>query len=127
MSVRGNLPSKEEIDKLDSGKKVREFYNRYYTEKFSFPVNQIDAMVGFFERRGFDKSSATATTTILLQQAKLDNVNPFTLLDTLKGMDDLSISAVVAEILNYNREKISTIGYRRDLDEQTFEKRNVKA
>jgi hypothetical protein len=127
MSIRGNIPPKTEIDKLDSGAKVREFYNTYYTEKFSFPVNQIDAMVGFFERRGFDKSSATATTTILLQQAKLDNVNPFTLLDTLKGLDDLSISAVVAEILNYNREKISTIGYRKESTQETFEQRNVKA
>jgi hypothetical protein len=127
MSIRGNIPPKEQIDKLDSGAKVREFYNTYYTEKFSFPVNQIDAMVGFFERRGFDKSSATATTTILLQQAKLDSVNPFTLLDTLKGLDDLSISAVVAEILNYNREKISTIGYRKESTQETFEQRNVKA
>jgi len=125
MSIRGNIPPKTEIDKLDSGAKVREFYNTYYTEKFSFPVNQIDAMVGFFERRGFDKSSATATTTILLQQAKLDNVNPFTLLDTLKGLDDLSISAVVAEILNYNREKISTIGFKiEDIVERT-EARNI--
>jgi hypothetical protein len=127
MSVRGNLPKKEEINSLDSGKKVREFYNRYYTEKFSFPVNQIDAMVGFFEKRGWDRSSATATTTILLQQSKLDNVNPFTLLDTLKGLNDLSISAVVAEILNYNREKISTIGYRRGDQEDTFEQRNIRA
>jgi hypothetical protein len=33
------------------------------------------------------------------------------ILDTLKGLDSVEISALVAEILNYNRFKTSYLGY----------------
>jgi|TARA_B100001094_G_C18158797_1_gene788112 hypothetical protein len=96
----------------DSSNKVKEFFNNYFTEAISFPANQVDAVVGFFEARGFDTASASGTATVLLQQAKIDDVNVFTLLDTLKGLEDIQISQIVAEILNYNRQKSSTLGYK---------------
>jgi hypothetical protein len=33
------------------------------------------------------------------------------LLDTLKGLDSVDLSALVAEIMNYNRLKTSFLGY----------------
>ena len=60
-----------------------------------------------------------------MQQARLDDVNVFELLDTLKGWDALKLSAVVTEILNYNRSKISTLGYKIDSSDSKLEKRNV--
>ena len=79
----------------DSSNKVKEFFNNYFTEAISFPANQVDAVVGFFEARGFDTASASGTATVLLQQAKIDDVNVFTLLDTLKGLEDIQISQIV--------------------------------
>jgi hypothetical protein len=52
-------------------------------------------------------------------------VNVFELLDTLKGLTELQLSNVVTEILNVNRSKISTLGFKiADLRNQ-FEKRNI--
>lgn len=117
-----NLPR---IASTDSADQVKSFLDKYFTESISFPTNQVDAVIGFFENRNFDKTSAQTIGTILMQQARVDNVNVFELLDTLKGWDSLQLSSVVTEILNYNRSKISTLGYKVDNSGDKLEKRNV--
>ncbi len=117
-----NLPR---IESTDSADHVKSFLDKYFTSSISFPTNQVDAVIGFFENRDFDKISAQTIGTILMQQARLDNVNVFELLDTLKGLDSLQLSSIVTEILNYNRSKISTLGYKIDNSGDKLEKRNV--
>ena len=109
----------------DSGNKVKSFFNNYFTESISYPANQVDAVVGFFQKRGFDTSSATGVATVLLQQAKIDDVNVMTLLDTLTGLEDVAISQIVAEILNFNRLKVSTLGYKINNQIPRTENRNI--
>lgn len=118
-----NVPS---TSNTDSAKEVKEFFNQYFTGKISFPSNQVDAVIGFFENRGFSKESSIAVGTVILQQAKLDNVNVFQLLDTLKKQDEIQLSSVVTEVLNYNREKISTLGYKIDNAINRTEARNIE-
>ena len=60
-----------------------------------------------------------------LEQAKIDNVNVFTLLDTLKGLNDIQLSTVVAEVLNYNRDATSSVGFKRPQTVDKIEKRNI--
>ena len=62
-------------------KKVTEFFDKYFTKKLEFSTNEVDAVVAFFEKRGFDRSAAISTGTILLQQAKLDDIKVFVLLE----------------------------------------------
>lgn len=108
MSV-SNFPTEEN---KDSSTRTKIFFNNYFNDTISYPAEQIDAVVGFFRKRGFDDLSSNSTSIVLLQQAKLDNVNVFKLLDTLEGLSEVQLSAVVAEVLNYNREKTSTLGYK---------------
>ena len=109
----------------DSTAQVKQFLDRYFQASLSFPSNQVDAVIGFFESRDFDLTSAQTIGTVLLQQAKLDDLNVFELLDTLKGLDALQLSAVVTEVINYNRSKISTLGYKLDKSANKLEVRNV--
>ena len=109
----------------DSAQPVKTFFDKYFVEPISLPAGEIDAVIGFFEKRNFDKTAAVNVSTILLQQAKLDNVNVFQLLDTLKGLTDLQLSNIVAEILNVNRSKISTLGFKINNTQNQFEKRNI--
>lgn len=106
-------------------KRVTEFFDNYFNEKLSFPSNEVDAVVGFFEKRKFQKAAAISTATILLNQAKVDEVNVFELLDTLKGLDAIQLSTVVTEVLNYNRLSTSTLGFKLSSSTDTLEKRNV--
>ena len=42
----------------DSAGEVKEFFNKYFTKQINFTSNQVDSVVGFFEKRGFEKQSA---------------------------------------------------------------------
>ena len=108
-----------------SDKKVTQVFDNYFNKKLSFPSNEVDAVVAFFEKRGFEKSSAISTSTALLNQAKIDDVKIFTLLDTLKGLNEIQLSAVVAEILNYSRLKTSVLGYKIQGSTEKVERRNI--
>jgi len=120
-----SLPQEKPSNYSDKG--VTNFFNNYFSKTLSFPTNQIDAVIAFFEKRGFEKAASIAVATTLLQQAKLDSINVFKLLDTLKGLSDIQLSAVVTEVLNYNRAKTSTLGYKRTSTIDKLEKRNIVA
>lgn len=122
-TIPSNLP--QNLINIDSSDEVKTFFDMYFTQQLSFPAAEIDAVIGFFRKRGFDELSSNSTATILMQQAKLDGVNVFTLLETLGSLQDLQLSAVVAEVLNYNRQKISTLGYRKEDPSDLLEKRNI--
>ena len=62
---------------------------------------------------------------MLLNQARLDNVNVFELIDTLKGLTDVQLAKVVTEVLNSYREQTSTLGYKVITSVDTYESRNI--
>lgn len=118
----GNLPIQQGVD---SAQEVKQFFDKFFVHKISFPSNQIDAVVGFFLKRGFDTESSRSTAIVLLNQARVDNVNVFELIDTLKTLTDVQLSQVVAQVLNAYREKISLLGYRIAQLADNYESRNI--
>ena len=117
-----NLPP---VVSTDSSDEVRSFFNKYFTHQITFPSNQIDAVLSFFLKRGFDEEASKSTAIVLLNQARIDSVNPLQLIDTLEGISEVELSQVVAEILNLYREKSSSLGFRLNVTEETFESRNI--
>jgi hypothetical protein len=91
--------------------KTKEFFFNYEKEAISYPSNQVDAVVGFFESRGFEKTAAISTATVLLRQAKIDGVNVMDLLDQLRTIDDIKLNNLIGAILNTNRSAISKLGF----------------
>lgn len=118
-----NLPNN--LINPDSSDEVRTFFDRYFVKEFVFPAADIDAVVGFFLKRGFDEVASNSTAIVLLQQAKQDSVNVFTLIETLTGLNEIQLSAVVSQVLNYSRQKISTLGFRQEDPSELLEKRNI--
>jgi len=101
-----NLPSKTEnknstVDKFD----------QYQSAPIGLDPAVYAATVGFFTSRGFDDIAAEMISEVIIIQAKQDGYNPMKILDTLRGFEDVAISGLVAEILNYNRFKSSSLGY----------------
>lgn len=110
----------------DSANVTKDFFNSYYTEGVSLSANEIDAAVGFFQSKGFDISAANSISATLLTQSKVEKVNIFEILDTLKGLNNLQLNRIVSEILNYNRLNISTLGYKVDTSSNNqYETRNI--
>ena len=118
-----NLPPTQQP--VDSSEEVRQFFDKYFVNTVSFPSNQIDAVVGFFLKRDFDVESARSTAIVLLNQARIENVSVFTLLDSMKTLTDVQLSQVVAQVLNTYREKTSLLGYRVAPLENNYETRNI--
>ncbi len=118
MSTVNNLPSEQPDD-------VKQFFDKFFDHEITFPSNQIDAVVGFFLKNGFDLDSARSTSIVLLNQARLDNINVFELVDSLKKLNAIQLSQVVAQILNSYREKTSLLGYRVAPVTDNYDSRNI--
>ena len=67
-------------------------------------------MIGLLESRGFSSDSSESIATTILIQAKRDDYNPMTVLETMKTIDTNSLNQIISEILNYNRFKTSVLG-----------------
>lgn len=102
-------------------------FDAYTNRPLELDVSTLNTMKGFFAERGFDAQSSESISVIIIKQAKNDGYNPMTLLDTLKGFDSLEISALVSEILNYNRFKSSFLGYARQNNTPNEITRNILA
>ena len=100
-------------------------FDLYFNQPLEISVSVLNAMKGFFESKGFDKESAETISVIIIKQSKKDGYNPMVILDTLKGLDSLEISALVSEILNFNRFKTSFLGYAREFVANDEVKRNI--
>jgi hypothetical protein len=122
-SIELNLPRKP--NDLDSQSQTKKTFNTYYAKQLSYPSNEVDAVIGFLENKGFDKEAAKSTGAILLQQAKIDGLKVFELIDTLGGLDKLQLSFTVAQVINFNRQRISSLGFRVDNTTTPIEARNL--
>ena len=109
----------------DSSTKTKKFFNDYFNKKLSYSSNQVDAVIAFFQKRGFGEESSISVASVLLKQAKIDNVKVFELLDTLKGFDEVQLSTVVTQILNASRARTSELGYKIPDPQEITEQRNI--
>ena len=126
MVTQTNLPSNS--SPVDSSTKMRTFFDSYYQKGISLTAGELDSTIGFFTAKGFEKSAADTIGSTLLSHAKSEGVNVNKLLDTLSGLNKLQMNRVITEILNYNRLRISTLGYRIDNSKlNEYELRNIKA
>jgi len=116
-----NLPLEDQT----SPKEVRQFFNTYFDQEVSFPSNLIDAVVGFFVKRGFDEQVARSTGIVLLNQSRIDNINVFELLEKLKNLTDVQLGQITTQILNYYRIQTSVLGFKTSNKNESFESRNI--
>ena len=120
-----NLPLTTQ--KVDSATRTLQYFNEYGNSGFEFSATDVDAAAGFLQGKGFSEQASIVTSAILLQQAKRDNVPVYELLDTLKGLETLQLSALVGRILNDNRSPTSALGFKISSELTEYQKRNIVA
>lgn len=117
-----NLPQKLK----DSLKKTADrLQDDTYKTKFEFAVNDYDATVGFFVKRGFSRQSAEDVAYIILQQAKIDSVPVGEILDKLTYTNPAQLSELTSTVLNANRYKSSRLGVRNTRPTKDIVSRNI--
>jgi hypothetical protein len=123
--MRTNLPPIE--SSTDSAAKTKLFFDEYGQSPLEFAANDVEAAIGFFMTNGFDRDAAEITASVVLRQAKFENMPVFQLIDQLKVMGGVKLSALVGEILNNNRPSSSALGYKADNSGDQFKTRNIAA
>ena len=123
--MRTNLPPIE--SGTDSAAKTKLFFDEYGQAPLEFSANDVEAAIGFFMTNGFDRDAAEITASVVLRQAKFENMPVFELIDQLKVMDGVKLSALVGEILNNNRPSSSALGYKAANSNDQFKTRNIAA
>lgn len=118
-----NLPA-QPIE--DSAAATKLYFENYGEAALEFPSNDVTAAVSFFQQAGFDLDAASTSASVILRQAKIDGTPIFQILDTLKNFPGVSLSQIVAEILNNNRVPTSLLGYR-TRDVKPNQTRNIAA
>ena len=117
-----NLPPKQKDD-LD--KTIEKLTTTNYETDYQFSAGDYDSTIGFFVKRGFSRTAAESTAYAILSQAKIDNVRPQEILDSLTNADPVLLSELMTIILNANRYKSSRLGVRQTLQTKDTVSRNI--
>lgn len=96
-----NLPNKN---------KNTDYFQNFENQSISINPATLAIIQGFFTKRGFSENSATLIGETIIRQSVTDGYNPLQILDTMKSLEKVQISGIIAEILNYNRFKSSSLG-----------------
>ena len=70
--MKTNLPQEQSTQGNGNNQEVRALFDKFFLHQITFPSNQIDAVLGFFLKRGFDDEAARSTGIVLLNQAYFD-------------------------------------------------------
>ena len=104
-----NIPSQKTASNSDASLAVLNSINS------AAPVhinNQaLVALTGYLESKGFKNPSSDTVAITILTQAKKDGFDPWTVIETIKTATNDTITRIVAEIMNTNRFKTSSLGY----------------
>lgn len=96
----------------DSAAATKLYFENYGEAALEFPANDVTAAVNFFRNAGFELDAASTSASVLLRQAKIDGTPIFEILDSLGDLPGITLSQIVAEILNNNRVSTSLLGFR---------------
>lgn len=111
--------------KMESVSTLTKLFNRQENNQIPYKASEVDSVVGYFLKRGFERIAAVNTALILLQNAGQDKIPVYELLDTLKGINDVQLSQIVTSILNASRSSSSQIGYKFENRIERFDERNI--
>ena len=117
-----NLPPKE---KEALQKTIDTLTKTAYTEEFQFNAGEYDASIGFFVKRGFNRTSAEGIAYIILRQAKIDSISPQEILDKITYATPTQLSELITVVLNSNRYKSSKLGVRQTRTTKETVSRNI--
>jgi hypothetical protein len=119
-----NLPINKPASSSDATLKN---FNNYNTTPLQLNNNVLIAMMGILETRGWLTETAENISIAILTQAKKDGYNAMAILESIKGLGQTDLNALVAEILNNNRYKTSSLGVIQTVIPVDNVKRNILA
>jgi len=103
-----NLPVETEYNDLELRSQV--YFDGYYDIEMKVDPSVHDAVYSYFLREMGNGASAEAMTHSLMTIAYQNNVQPLDLVDQFISQDGVSVSALMAALINKTRGDTSLIG-----------------
>lgn len=105
-----NLPNKN----IDSNT-LRTFDNNaVFTDNIPISNSEYQIILTFFQEYSGNHTSARTLTDSFIKQAKINNFDPLSIIDELRGTGGMILNSTIAAIFNAGRKKTSMLGFRQN-------------
>ena len=94
----------------DSAKSTLDFFENYNKKQINLKSSDIDQFESLLQKKGMQELAARETTTLILKQCSIDEVDPQTIYEQLRQTPNMELTDLLGEILNINRPVSSTLG-----------------
>jgi len=108
----------------DSAKNTLDFFENYNKQQINLKSSDIDQFQSLLIKKGMQELAARETTTLILKQCNIDEVDPQTIYTQLKETPNMELTDLLGEILNINRPVSSTLGTKLNFGDNNA-KRNI--
>ena len=108
----------------DSAKNTLDFFENYNKQQINLKSSDIDQFQSLLVKKGMQELAARETTTLILKQCNIDEVDPQTIYTQLKETPNMELTDLLGEILNINRPVSSTLGTKLNFGDKNA-KRNI--
>jgi len=108
----------------DSAKNTLDFFENYNKQQINLKSSDIDQFQSLLIKKGMQELAARETTTLILKQCNIDEVDPQTIYTQLKETPNMELTDILGEILNINRPVSSTLGTKLNFGDNNA-KRNI--
>ena len=108
----------------DSAKNTLDFFENYNKQQINLKSSDIDQFQSLLVKKGMQELAARETTTLILKQCNIDEVDPQTIYTQLKETPNMELTDLLGEILNINRPVSSTLGTKLNVGDNNA-KRNI--
>jgi hypothetical protein len=108
----------------DSAKNTLDFFENYNKKQINLKSSDIDQFQSLLVKKGMQELAARETTTLILKQCNIDEVDPQTIYTQLKETPNMELTDILGEILNINRPVSSTLGTKLNFGDNNA-KRNI--
>lgn len=108
----------------NSAKNTLDFFENYNKQQINLKSSDIDQFQSLLVKKGMQELAARETTTLILKQCNIDEVDPQTIYTQLKETPNMELTDILGEILNINRPVSSTLGTKLNFGDNNA-KRNI--
>jgi hypothetical protein len=108
--MKNNLADTRQLSTVSQTRTEETFFNNLYNAPITVTSDQDSAIQSYFEKFTDDVNAARLLTASVIYTARIQNINPMTVLADLKKLPPGQLDLTLATFLNLNRVNTSLLG-----------------
>jgi hypothetical protein len=108
--MKNNLSDPRQLSSVNQPLTEETFFNNLYNAPIAVTSDQDSAIQSYFEKFTDDVNAARLLTASVVYTARIQNINPMSVLSDLKKLPPGQLDLTLATFLNLNRVNTSLLG-----------------